>query len=615
MPTMTLTITNVPGFSAVGVGYKFTGTVNLPQVVDGAIRFNSMRLYYGKGRTYKVAPYLTAQCGDTTFRTDYFTISDTGTSSVKERDMNILSWQEGEDHLLRRGGRLITFTVARDEATSSNVIDRPYGGDMTLTVDYTPLGSTLTLDKDRVEAGESIRAAITAGDAAYAHKLTFTAGSRTHTLELQPGVSAATFTIPREWLSEIPRQTEMAAAAALDTYAGETLMGSESASFTITCPADIVPSCQLTVQPRDGFNGLYLSGRSRAELTITNEQSLYGAQVVGYRLTGAGYDQALKTASFGPLPQGEHTFTAVVTDTRGRIGRARATVTVLPYAAPSLGGIAVFRADDRGQRSDEGAYIRVEASPVFSSLEGANAAVTEVRYRQTSGGWSDWEAFTGGALLGGGLLASLSYEAQICVTDAVGNSASHTQRIPTSRVAFNIREGGTAAAFGRYAESDRRLSIPEDWRFFRGETDIEAALEARLQNLVTLKEVTDALYPVGAVYLSFAPQSPAERFGGEWEQLRERFLLAASETILPGDTGGEAQHTLTLSELPAHSHKIANVKHEGVSADTLYGNYPVRLVGDKASNWGAQSVNAAGGDAPHNNMPPYVAVYMWRRTA
>ena len=45
MATMTITITNVPSFSAVGIGYQFTGTVNLPTVVDGAIRINSMRLY------------------------------------------------------------------------------------------------------------------------------------------------------------------------------------------------------------------------------------------------------------------------------------------------------------------------------------------------------------------------------------------------------------------------------------------------------------------------------------------------------------------------------------------------------------------------------------------
>ena len=177
MATMTITITNVPSFAAVGIGYQFTGTVNLSQVVAGAIRINSMSLYYGYGRTYKVAPYLTAACGDTSFRTDYFTISETSKSSLKERTLNVLTWTAGTDHILRQNGRTITFTAQRDESTSSNIIDRPRGGDMTLTVDYTILQSSLTLNKTTVEAGQAITATIQAGDAAYAHKLTFTAGA------------------------------------------------------------------------------------------------------------------------------------------------------------------------------------------------------------------------------------------------------------------------------------------------------------------------------------------------------------------------------------------------------------------------------------------------------
>lgn len=70
----------------------------------------------------------------------------------------------------------------------------------------------------------------------------------------------------------------------------------------------------------------------------------------------------------------------------------------------------------------------------------------------------------------------------------------------------------------------------------------------------TLAEVMLAIYPVGAVYISLSAASPASLFGGAWEQLQGRFLLGQSGTYPAGSTGGEARHTLTLSEMPSHNH-------------------------------------------------------------
>ena len=57
---------------------------------------------------------------------------------------------------------------------------------------------------------------------------------------------------------------------------------------------------------------------------------------------------------------------------------------------------------------------------------------------------------------------------------------SLTDLVPTANVAMNLKRGGTAAAFGRYAETEKTLAIPEDWRFIRGETDIEQKVDEAL---------------------------------------------------------------------------------------------------------------------------------------
>lgn len=137
--------------------------------------------------------------------------------------------------------------------------------------------------------------------------------------------------------------------------------------------------------------------------------------------------------------------------------------------------------------------------------------------------------------------------------------------------------------------------------------------------LDTLKE---KLYPVGSIYLSVNDTNPGTFIGGTWEQIKDRFLLAAGDTYAAGSTGGEATHTLTVDEMPKHRH----------SSDTYQNGYPSSFTEkDNYCTWvnrGAQSNNGpnygesgpvrtswVGGSKPHNNMPPYLAVYMWKRVS
>ena len=67
----------------------------------------------------------------------------------------------------------------------------------------------------------------------------------------------------------------------------------------------------------------------------------------------------------------------------------------------------------------------------------------------------------------------------------------------------------------------------------------------------------ESVYPVGSIYLSINGVNPANLFGfGTWEQIKDRFLLAAGDTYQAGSIGGEAEHTLTELEMPAHDHEF-----------------------------------------------------------
>lgn len=121
-------------------------------------------------------------------------------------------------------------------------------------------------------------------------------------------------------------------------------------------------------------------------------------------------------------------------------------------------------------------------------------------------------------------------------------------------------------------------------------------------------------YPVGAIYTSVDNTSPATLFGGTWQQLEDTFLYATSGTADTGyqATGGEATHTLSINEMPSHNHGHSSPIYNAGSAVSSANN---------VVNWQHHatvdliSIQNTGGGAAHNNMPPYMKVYMWKRTA
>lgn len=141
-------------------------------------------------------------------------------------------------------------------------------------------------------------------------------------------------------------------------------------------------------------------------------------------------------------------------------------------------------------------------------------------------------------------------------------------------------------------------SSPTNGRLFFQETSVTSLI--------------DLVYPVGAVYISMNQTSPQTLFGGTWTQIQGRFLIGAGTAYPAGSTGGEATHTLTASEIPDHTHTF---KYTGQSVTT--GVNSIRLYQAASNQYnaysGGQSSNC-GGQA-HNNLPPYMAVYMWTRTA
>lgn len=127
------------------------------------------------------------------------------------------------------------------------------------------------------------------------------------------------------------------------------------------------------------------------------------------------------------------------------------------------------------------------------------------------------------------------------------------------------------------------------------------ATPAKMQSLL------DYIYPVGSIYLSYSHVNPGTLFGGTWARIQNAFLWACDADGVIGQTGGEKTHVLTINELPVHTHG-STYTNSGDSTKTH------AWLASGGSAMAYDSVETGGG-AAHNNMPPYIQVSAWRRTA
>ena len=137
----------------------------------------------------------------------------------------------------------------------------------------------------------------------------------------------------------------------------------------------------------------------------------------------------------------------------------------------------------------------------------------------------------------------------------------------------------------------------------------ESEYQAQFKKPVKFYNKVDGIFPIGSIYMSVNDTNPSNLFGGEWEQIKDTFLLACGDTYANGTTGGEATHKLTVEEMPSHNHGYTRsrlfLSDPGGQNAIAYNNNIGSAIGAATSN--------TGGNQPHNNMPPYLAVYVWKR--
>ena len=140
-----------------------------------------------------------------------------------------------------------------------------------------------------------------------------------------------------------------------------------------------------------------------------------------------------------------------------------------------------------------------------------------------------------------------------------------------------------------------------------------STINTQITNIQSAMLSFNQIYPVGSIYISVNSSNPGTLFGGTWERIQDRFLLASGSTYENGTTGGSATHTLTIGEMPSHGHNL--IFHDGGGTGNSGKGVPFLGNGDRTTGADPRGVQNTGGGKPHSIMPPYLAVYVWKRVS
>ena len=475
-----------------------------------------------------------------------------------------------------------------------------YASSQTFTLPTIPRASSVSCSTANIGSNATIT--INRASTSFTHTLTYSFGSLSGTIATKTSSTNISWTIPTTFYGQIPNSKSGTGTITCDTYNGSTLIGSKSTSFTATVnesaskptlsPTAVDSNSATTALT--GNNSKFIKYYSNASVA-TGAQARNSATLKSQKITCGAKSITSASGTINAVESGSFTFSA--TDSRGYTTTQTLNKTLINYikltcslnaGAPTTAGVATLKIS--GNYWD-GTFGKV-----------ANTLTVQYRYKAQGGSYGSWTTVSA-------TKSNNTYNA----TATISGLNYQTTYVFQARAVDKLATINTD-------EQARRTTPIFDWS--KNDFNVNGTLKVNNTNIF------DLIYPVGSIYISINSTNPKALFGGTWERIMERFLFGCGNERYPaGHTGGEEQHLLTVEEMPSHKGHLSS----GIVDNAPYekGNYKgflnsnvMTAYSDIGRGWNVYAGNemhpaseAVGEGWAHNNMPPYLCVYIWKRTA
>lgn len=530
----------------------------------------------------------------------------------------------------------ITGTVAHNSAGEASVsitagwVSTPWGINGSHTVSATlptiARATTPTLSATSVTMGGNVTITLKPANSSFKHKLRYdfvNSKGQADGMSIgwdfsAAGNTTATFTPPVSLSEQIPNANSGTCSVICYTYLSDgTHIGTKTVNLTLSVPSYTPVIEAIALAGNNLLSSTYVEGKSTVTATITASTSYYASiSAISSVVDGKTYSGATFTSDV--LSSGSKTIVTTITDSRGKTATLTSSdFMVYDYEMPQITDFSLARQSN--------------GTTVIATVKGSIAAVNNKNTKTikvTLNGVTNTITTSGYTINATTTFTNVNTDTTFTATATFTdyyNTVSKDSVLPTVAVTLDFYKDGKGIAMGKVAEYSNLLEVEWDAKL-NGNLTVTGDLRVQGETLAVNWSTINVIYPVGSIYMSVSSTSPAVLFGGgTWEQLKNRFLIGCGDSYSAGATGGSATHTLSVAEMPTHGNHLYG-SGDWIGQGASGGKYlntdaNMSSYGSSGRGWNLSSNEAypagytTGGGQAHNNMPPYLAVYMWKRTA
>lgn len=432
--------------------------------------------------------------------------------------------------------------------------------------------------------------------------------------------ASATWTPPLSLLNSVTGTDSATIMFRAYTFNGGTNIGNSTCTCTVKVPTNIVPTfTSVTATVVNPFGTLYLQGKSNIKLTVNGASGVYGSTIKTYSISGGDYSYSGTTNTYttGVVDKsGDITFTATITDSRGRTASKTVKVTVTAYMLPTL-TFETYRCSSSGAKDvTKGTYIYVKPIFTFANITGNAIKTKSIKINGTS---KSTTFNSGQGYVFGTYPLRSTHEVEVSITDNVGNTVSLTHDIGIGKVIFNAPPHKNGVGWGRYCDKEGEFQVGYDLNVF-GELLLNG------MNLI------DFIYPIGTqIYNSSKSFNPNTLYKGTtWKRIKGYVLAGINEedkepTVYlnfnkePGTTIGASYQDLR-AWIGAYDSDIGALGYYPQDkVPGQYFTYGFRHSGERDIGYNriahTTMVSNTSGQQKISVMQPTMFTYIWERTA